>query len=247
MKPRFHIGCSGFYNKHWKEVFYPSDLPQKEWLTFYSNKLHTLELNVTFYRFPSLRTMQNWYNKSPEDFIFSVKAPKLITHMKQFEDCERLFNDFYGVCEQGLQQKLGCILFQLPPTFQYEEEKLEKILSYMDDSFHNVLEFRHPSWWDRKVYNKLTDRKISFCTVSHPKLPDTLVCTTDTAYVRLHGDPKLFYSEYSAEYLEKLKKSLLKKQKLRDVYIYFNNTASTAGILNALDFQMHIPDLQKII
>jgi uncharacterized protein YecE (DUF72 family) len=237
MKTKFHIGCSGFYNKHWKGIFYPENMPQKEWLHFYSQHFSSLELNVTFYRFPSLRTMQNWYSKSPDDFLFSVKAPKLITHLKKFEDCERYFNDLYGVCEQGLQHKLGCILFQLPPSIEYSEEKLEKILSYMDPALKNILEFRNPSWWDKKVYNKLATKNISFCSISHPKLPDTLVTNTEIAYIRLHGDPKLFYSEYSSDFLKKLHQSILKKKKLKEVFIYFNNTASTAGVLNAQELQ----------
>src|ERR1043165_722031 len=107
---KWHIGCSGFSYKEWKDVFYPPRLPQRLWFDHYSSRFSTLELNVTFYRFPQLKMLQAWYDKSPGGFIFSVKAPRLITHYKQLKDCQDLLNDFYTVCRDGLKEKLGPLL-----------------------------------------------------------------------------------------------------------------------------------------
>lgn len=234
---KWKIGCSGFYNKHWKGVFYPEDLPQSQWLNFYSEKLNSLELNVTFYRFPTLELMQGWFKRSPDDFIFSVKAPRIITHYKKFIDCEDLLRDFYAVCEHGLRNKLGCLLFQLPPSFTYNKEKLMQVVNSLHPGFKNVIEFRHSSWWTKEVYDTLTEKKITFCSVSYPGLPTIINTTTSIAYVRLHGVPQLFYSDYSSKELEEWHSALADKKKLKEVYIYFNNTAGIYGIMNALEFQ----------
>ncbi|HVD99487.1 MAG TPA: DUF72 domain-containing protein [Cytophagaceae bacterium] len=231
------IGCSGFYNAHWKKIFYPEEMPRKDWLSFYCEKLNTLELNNTFYKFPTLKTMSSWYQRSPADFLFSVKAPKLITHLSRFNDCEQLMEDFYSVCTEGLNEKLGCLLFQLPPSIAYDEEKLQNIIRYIRPGFKNVIEFRHTSWWNEKVYNTLAGHDIIFCSVNHPKLPNTLVINSDKVYIRLHGNPEMFYSNYSTEFLNKLSQFILTKKNLKEIFIYFNNTASTSGVLNALELR----------
>jgi uncharacterized protein YecE (DUF72 family) len=240
MPIQFKIGCSGFYNKHWKNVFYPGKLPQSKWFEFYSGHFNTLELNTTFYRFPVAETFQKWYAKSPDNFLFSVKAPRLITHFKKFNGCEQLLHDFYSACEQGLKNKSGCILFQFPPGIQYSGEKLIQIINGLNTDFTNVVEFRHKSWWKNKVYDELAEKKIIFCSVSHPSLPRTIITNTQTVYIRLHGDPQMFYSSYSASYLNELYQTIVKKKKIKEAYIYFNNTAGTAGIINALQLQQII-------
>ncbi len=103
MVKEWRIGCSGFYNRHWKGVFYPQDLPQSKFFNFYSENFNSLELNVTFYRFPKTETLLKWHDKSPDDFNITVKAPKIITHINRLNDCEDLVNDFYSACENGLK------------------------------------------------------------------------------------------------------------------------------------------------
>ena len=108
---------------------------------------------MSFYRFPQLKMMKNWYIKSPRGFLFAVKAPRLITHLKKLNDCEVLLKDFYNVCREGLKEKLGPVLFQFPPSYQFTEERLAKIISSADPQFTNVIEFRHESWWKKEVYD----------------------------------------------------------------------------------------------
>ncbi|HEU4862054.1 MAG TPA: DUF72 domain-containing protein, partial [Chitinophagaceae bacterium] len=114
---KWEIGCSGFHYKGWKGIFYPETLPQRAWFRFYAEKFNTLELNVTFYRFPVLKSLEKWHDVSPDNFSFAVKAPRLITHYKKFSDCARLLDDFYNLITKVLKNKLGPVFFQLPPKY----------------------------------------------------------------------------------------------------------------------------------
>nr|MBA3706887.1 DUF72 domain-containing protein [Bacteroidota bacterium] len=213
------IGCSGFYYKDWKKIFYPEDLTQSKWLSFYCEHFNTLELNVTFYRFPTLPMMKAWFDKTPEHFLFSVKAPRLITHYKKFKACKGLLNDFYSTCEKGLKHKLACVLFQLPPSTEYNEENLEKIINNLHPGFKNIVEFRHSSWWNKKVYDVLSEYDITFCSINHKDFPTKEISNTDTMYVRMHGNPLLYQSAYTSDELKKLSDSAAKKIKVKQVYV----------------------------
>lgn len=237
MKQKIHIGCSSFSNGYWKEIFYPEDLPRSKWFDFYCENFDTYELNATFYKFPTLKSLQGWYKKTPEHFLFSVKAYKAITHFKKFVDCKEMLDEFYTVVKEGLGEKLACVLFQLPPSFQYSREKLELIISCMNPDFKNAIEFRNESWWTQEVFDALAKNNISFCSVSYPKLPETVVQTNSTGYIRLHGVPKLFYSGYTPEFLQSLYKEVVTTDKWKEVFIYFNNTAGTEGILDAVEMK----------
>jgi uncharacterized protein YecE (DUF72 family) len=183
---KVYIGCSGLHHKEWKNVFYPDGLAQSKWFQFYSKHFNTLELNVTFYKFPTEKSLAKWYTGSPDDFKFSVKAPKAI---KKFNECERMPGDFYASIQQGLKHKPGCVLVQLPPQLIYSEALLEKLIINLNPSFKNVLEFRHESWWNTIVFQKLEKHNIIFSGISHPKLRDDVVKTNKDLYYRLHGVP----------------------------------------------------------
>jgi uncharacterized protein YecE (DUF72 family) len=230
---KWWIGCSGFHYKHWKEIFYPHGLAQKKWFEFYCQFFNTLELNVTFYRFPQLSFLESWYNRSPDEFSFSVKAPRAITHYKKFTDCDELIASFYSTIKEGLKDKLGCVLFQLPPRTSYTEERLDKIINSLDDSFTNVLEFRHESWWNTEVYRKLTKHNISFSGMSHPSLPDDIIQNMKTLYYRMHGVPELYKSPYTLSQLKKIVDEISGSGKTRTAYIYFNNDIGGSAIMNA--------------
>lgn len=229
----FYIGCSGFYNKDWKEAFYPKGLAQSKWFEYYCTQFNSLELNTTFYRFPTVEMLQKWYDKSPADFKFSVKAPRLITHYKQFNETETLLNDFYTSVKEGLKEKLGTVLFQLSAKIIYSETLLNKIIHNLDSSFNNVIEFRHESWWREDVFQKLSKQNISFCGVSIKDLPAEIIANSSTIYYRFHGIPKLYYSEYSSQHIKNFKDELIKKVNGKTVFIFFNNTATLAAINNA--------------
>jgi uncharacterized protein YecE (DUF72 family) len=231
-KNNIHIGCSSYNTTSWQPLFYPEGLPRTKWFDYYCQHFSTYEINATFYRFPTLKSLQSWHAKVPEGFLFSVKAPKTITHIKRLENCSEEISKFYAVCREGLQEKLGCILFQLPPSFSYTEERLQLVLAAMDNHFNNVVEFRHESWWRDYVYAQFAKHNITFCSVNYPKLPTTLVQTSPILYIRMHGSPKLFYSQYSTTEITSLYKEVISHD-YKEAYIYFNNTASTAAIINA--------------
>ena len=236
MKKKVHIGCSSFYNSYWKKIFYPETIPSSKWFDYYCTQFNTYEMNGTFYKFPTLKIMDNWYQKTPEDFLFSVKVPKEITHHKKLTGCEILLKDFYGICKNGLKEKLGCILFQFPPGYHYSPEKLMFLISQLDLDFENVIEFRHESWWIPAVWDALAKNKISFCSVSHPQLPETIFTAFPVLYIRFHGRSKMFYSSYSNAELSGVN-AIISQNNTKPAFIYFNNTASTAGILNALEMK----------
>lgn len=227
------LGCSSYYNRQWVGIFYPEGMPTKEWFDYYCTQFNTYEMNASFYKFPTTKILQTWYKRSPHRFIYSIKAPKLITHIKKFDDCKSELAEFYQVCELGLKEKLGCVLFQFPPSFHYTPKRLALILSSVNADFDNVIEFRNASWWTKEVYQAFREKKLIFCSVNYPKLPTEIIATMKSAYVRLHGNPILFYSEYSAEDLESIMYQL-NSHRIKDAFVYFNNTASPAGILNAL-------------
>lgn len=227
------IGCSGFHYKEWKEVFYPRGLPQRKWFDYYSQQFNTLELNTTFYRFPQLRFLQNWYSMSPAVYRFSVKAPRLITHYKQFKDSKRMLGDFYGTSREGLSNKLGCILFQLPDRVKYSEEMLDHIIENMDPSFTNVIEFRSNSWWKQRVYNKLRKNKIHFCSISYPGLNEKVIQATPLVYYRFHGIPRLYRSCYKKDLVINVADQISGNKQTTEAFIYFNNTWGTGALRNA--------------
>lgn len=227
------IGCSGFQYNHWKEVFYPAGLPQRRWFEFYCQHFNTVELNVTFYRTPRLSTFEGWYCRSPEAFRFAVKSPRLITHYKKFSETESLVADFYALVQEGLKDKLGCVLFQLPPRMAFQQALLDKICANLDPSFKNVIEFRNASWWNGAVYQQLARQGISFCSISHPALPDELVINSKIVYDRLHGVPHLYRSLYDASWLQQRATQIREAQQVEEVYVYFNNDIDASALQNA--------------
>ena len=232
-KINWHIGCSGYHYADWKGIFYPEKLPKTKWFEYYTQFFKTLELNNTFYRFPRLENLQNWYRISPADFTFAVKVPRAITHFRKFNDCSRMLADIYEAVEKGLKEKTGCLLFQMPPYLHYSESKLEQIVSCMSKNFLNVLEFRHASWWNKTVYDILADKNITFCGMSYPDLPDEVVINTENVYYRFHGVPDLYRSSYNQDFLTKTAAQIIKNKKVNTAFMFFNNDYDGVAIKDA--------------
>ena len=234
MKNKIYIGCSGFSNRDWKGFFFPEDLPSKGQLNFYATQFNTVEINSTFYRRPRPQTLQNWYERTGEDFKFFIKIPKTITHIKRLKDTAAETGDFCNHIHSGIKEKLAGFLFQMPPTFHFSEEHLEKLIATVDPEFLNVVEFRHKSWWNEEVFKTLKEKNIVFSGVSFPKdIPDEFITNSNKfAYYRLHGVPVLFKSEYSEEELINLADEIKKAKET--VFVFFNNTWGTAALKNAL-------------
>lgn len=229
----WRIGCSGFYYKEWKEIFYPAGLPQKEWFKYYCEHYNTIEINSSFYRQPSLKSFKTWHDSSPDDFLFSIKAPRTITHYNRFKNSADLISDFYNITGDGLKNKLGCILFQLPPGFVFSAEHLDLILSHLLPDFKNVIEPRHKSWWNNEVFNTFQANSITFSGISYPSpdLPEDIIQNVDPVYYRFHGKPVLYKSLYPEEQIIQFAESI--KQTNDQIFVYFNNTWGNSALINS--------------
>lgn len=229
---KWHIGCSGFHYKEWRGLFYPEKLSQKKWFEFYAQHFDTIEINNTFYRFPEQKLFDNWYDKALPGFSFSVKVPQIITHFQRFRNTEKLLHDFYIIAREGLKEKLGPVLFQLPPSMKYDEDLLQSIISQMNVLYNNVIEFRHISWWRKEVFTALKKANIVFCGVSYPGLISDAVTDLPLSYYRFHGTPRLYYSRYEEPFIEHIA-TQISSGETQEAYVYFNNTAEGAAIENA--------------
>ncbi len=196
---KWHIGCSGFMYREWKNIFYPPGDPQRSWLNYYSTQFDTLEINSSFYKFPEEKNLKKFYDQTEEKFQFALKAPRVITHFKKLKDCDAQFSDLYAAAQNGLKEKLGPILFQFPPSFLYSSLNLEAILKNLNPEFRNVVEFRNVSWYSVDVKKSLSNAGIIMSGLSHPVLKDnqSIIKTTSAIYYRFHGIDKLFYSAYT--------------------------------------------------
>jgi uncharacterized protein YecE (DUF72 family) len=230
-----YIGCSGFIYPEWKGRFYPPDLARSRWLSHYSSKFNTVELNGTFYRFPVVKNLKIFYENTPDDFKFSIKANRIITHSLKMKNTREKVDEFMQIAEDGLMDKLGCVLFQLPPSFKYSEENLDSILNSVPLKPSTIIEFRNISWWNKDVYEVLDKNGITFCNNDYPGMPNNIIPTKRFFYMRFHGRPVLYKSEYSDTYLKQFAKQIPENCDKR--YIYFNNTWHLAAITNAISIR----------
>jgi len=231
MKNDLRVGCSGYYYSYWKNRFYPEGLQPKNWLEYYSTVFNTVELNGTFYRKPQLSSLKKYAAQTPDDFLFAVKMNKAVTHIQKLKDSRELITEFQDLIRNGLENKLAHFLFQLPPSFHYSEENLERILENIPHHPENVVELRHISWWNKNVETAFKKAGLTFCNVDFPGLKTHFIHTSDYFYMRFHGSPELFKSSYSAEeltgFIDQFQESAERKS------IYFNNTYYEAGYTNA--------------
>ncbi|CAD7815684.1 hypothetical protein CHRY9390_03017 [Chryseobacterium aquaeductus] len=239
-KENLYIGCSGFYNNDWKGFLYPEDSKSKDYLSLYSQQFNAVEINSTFYRKPTAKTLQKWFDETPEDFKFFIKIPKKISHEKRLENCKEEIADFCNHIQSNLREKLAGFLYQFPPSFKNTEENLNLILENLDFQFLNVIEFRHESWWNNEIFKALQENKIIFSGVSFPRnLPEDVVVNSNSVlYYRLHGKPVLYKSEYSEDFLNDLAKKIINSG--LQAFIFFNNTWGISAIKNGLDLQKKI-------
>lgn len=233
MQTRFLIGCSGYFYKDWRGKFYPDDLPQKHWLAYYARHFSTVEINNSFYRMPTASAVQGWVNNTPPGFALTLKGSRFTTHMKQLIEPEESVGRVYQMVD-GLGDKLGCVLWQLPERMQVNLAKLEHFCATLQSAYRNVIEFRHASWWQEpQVRTIMNKHKVGFCILSAPDgLPDELVETTDFAYLRLHGTQRWYHHDYSAAELQSWAERLRTLQ-ARTVYAYFNNDVNAHAVHNA--------------
>ena len=230
--PAYNVGCSGWFYWHWRPVFYPELLPTKDWFSHYAANFRTVELNAPFYSWPTVNTVKAWLKQAEtNDFVYTVKVNELITHVKRFSRTQTLVKDF-GFIADLLDKRMGCFLFQLPPSYSYSPARLKTMLRQLEPFRRNVVEFRHRSWWNEKVYAAFRKSGTIFCSCSAPKLPDELVSTADEVYIRFHGLTQWYRHddtvEELAEWVRRIKATGCKR-----VWAYFNNDRDANAINNA--------------
>jgi len=233
-RPACYIGTSGWVYPHWRGIFYPQKLPTKQWLKHYVTRFDTVELNNTFYRLPSEQAFSRWKEDSPEGFKYAVKASRYITHMKKLQGVEEALPRFLER-SRLLGERLGPILYQLPPFWKCNLDRLRGFLCMLPGDLRHVFEFRHVSWLSEAVFTLLQQHRAGLCIVSLPDFPCLLRSTAPFVYVRLHGAEAVYGSCYSERELQWWAEQILGfLGDGKDVYAYFNNDAFGYAVQNAL-------------
>ena len=184
-----YIGCSGWSYSSWEGPFYPSNIDNKLMLPFYSKIFNYVEIDSTFYNIPSQQMVKNWNKRTPNNFRFTVKFPKIITHEKRFRDVEKELSQFYENIEP-LKDKILALLIQLPPSYELKEglDTFRNYDFFFDDTFRYAIEVRHSSWFNELAYNMFRNSNISLVWSQMDVLQTPPVITTDFIYLRLIGD-----------------------------------------------------------
>ncbi|RJQ17947.1 MAG: DUF72 domain-containing protein [Nitrospiraceae bacterium] len=236
--PKYLIGCSGFLYDSWKGVFYPEELPHRKWLSFYMEKFNTVELNVTFYRLLKKEAFERWYKETPPGFTFCLKGSRFITHVKKLKDVELPLSTFFNATAP-LLEKLGVVLWQLPPNLRLNLKNLEDFIENLKQyPVRHAFEFRHKSWLTKKVFNLLSASNIAVCMADWPDFIKDLPLTANFVYIRRHGEGGNYSTNYTTEQLKHDAKNIKEYLKQgKDVYIYFNNDAFAYAPKNALEIR----------
>lgn len=230
-----HIGTSGWSYDHWDHVFYPPDLPPRRRLEHYTAHFGTVELNASFYRWPRESGFVSWRRRLPEGFLFSVKAPRGLTHAKKLYAPE-VWVDRIARCWHELGDRRGVLLVQLPPNFSRDDARLDYFLDRLPDWISTCVEFRHPSWDHPEVYALLERHGAAYCVMSGAGLPCVLRATAPFVYVRLHGPDHehLYGGSYSDEELGWWAERIREWEAAgKDVFAYFNNDGGGNAVRNA--------------
>jgi uncharacterized protein YecE (DUF72 family) len=218
----YRIGCSGWSYQHWRGDFYPKGLPATRWLEHYASVFDTVELNGTFYRLPSEPAVESWRQTVPGGFRFSAKVSRLITHFRRLRNTQIALQRFLARIRL-LDDKLGPLLYQLPPNLERDAGLLADFLDILPRGVTHVFEFRHHSWWTEEVYDLLRRHDAGFCVFDMGKTKTPVVATSATFYMRLHGPEDVYSTRYSGQALAAWAKRIRKVEGIKDAWLYFNN------------------------
>jgi uncharacterized protein YecE (DUF72 family) len=228
------IGTSGWVYDDWKGIFYPEALPQEEHLPFYARSFDSVEINNTFYHLPSEATVQAWRERVPEGFVFAAKASRYITHVKNLLEPEEPVRQFLDRVDLLGQKKLGPILFQLPPRWNVNADRLREFTSILPGDHRYVFEFRDASWYVDEVFEILEQNGCAFCIHDHEDAPSPHRITAEFSYIRFHGSEGSYEGKYEQEALAEWADKLAAwAQDGLDLYCYFNNDYHGFALDNA--------------
>jgi uncharacterized protein YecE (DUF72 family) len=239
-KGKIFIGTSGWHYKHWKGVFYPEGMKEADQLNYYLQFFSSVEINNSFYKLPAPETFTAWRKAVPADFIFAVKGSRFITHMKKLKiekmNIQRFFNSV-----KKLKDKAGPILFQLPPKWKVNEQRLDDFLQQLPTGYRYAFEFRNPTWYTDEIYALLKKHRCAFCIYELAGHLSPLIITASFVYLRLHGPGNKYQGNYTRATLKRwARKCQAWQQEGRDVYVYFDNDQAGYAVFNAQTLQKMI-------
>lgn len=233
-KGKIYIGTSGWLYKDWYGTFYPEDLPRKDWLIHYGSQFDSVELNASFYHTPKISSIETWCQRTPRSFIFSVKCSRWMTHIKRLKGERQDFDYFYAILP-AFKKKLGPILYQLPPRWYVDLERLEHFLGQLPKAYRATFEFRDASWFCEEVYDLLRKHNAAFCLYHLDRRRSPHPVTADFVYLRLHGPKGKYKGSYSMRTLAGwAEKFLAWQEDGLDIYCYFDNDEKGYATKDAL-------------
>ena len=239
------VGCSGWNYKHWRGRFYPEGLPARRWFEFYAGHFDTVEINNSFYRLPPPETFEKWRDHSPGGFCYAVKANRFITQAKKLLDAEEPL-DRMMTAARHLGDRLGPILYQLPPSLALNLERLERFLEVVPNDVVGVFEFRHPSWYVPETYRLLERRGASFCTHDMKGSKSERMAVGSVAYVRFHGAGGKYWGRYPDQELRSWAEWMSEQAVAgRPVWAYFNNDIDGHAVLDAQTLKSMLQQTQR--
>jgi uncharacterized protein YecE (DUF72 family) len=222
-RPAFFVGTSGYNYPEWKGSFYPEDLSTAKMLRYYAERFTTVEINYTFYRVPNEKILAAWVPQTPEHFKFTLKAPRRITHINKLRNSADLVGYFCKTAAT-LGPKLGVILFQLAPSFRKDVGALDELLAALPDGTRAAFEFRHASWHDDEVFQRLSTRNLALCVADSERMSTPITMTADYGYFRLRDEG---YTE--ADIADWGETVAAHGRGLRDVFVYFKHEEQGKG------------------
>ena len=230
------VGCSGWNYQSWRQgVFYPPRCPARQWLDFYARSFDTVEVNATFYRLPTAKAVQGWIDQTPDDFVLTIKMSRYVTHVKRLRDLPPSLELFYDrIAPLHGSPKLGPMLWQLPPTFPRDDDRLADALAQLPAGRH-CFEFRHPSWFAPPVLDLLRAHGVALVIGDRPEVHafQTHDLTTDWAFVRFHWGSRGRRGNYSETELREWA-ARIRSWPARETFLYFNNDWEGFAPRNAL-------------
>ena len=234
---RIHIGTSGWHYSHWVGPFYPAGTSSEEFLDFYTGLFRTVEINNTFYQLPARETLDAWREGTPKDFLFACKASRFITHMKKLKEPKQSVARFFRTIE-ALREKLGPILFQLPPRWRLDVARLRAFLKALPRDHRYAFEFRDESWFTQDTLNILAEYGAAFCIYDLAGRQSPEAVTADIVYVRLHGPGKAYQGHYERRVLQRwARRCLAWSEEGKEIYVYFDNDEKGYAAQDALTLQ----------
>jgi uncharacterized protein YecE (DUF72 family) len=239
---RVLIGTSGWHYQSWRGPFYPAGLPIKSQLQYYANQFQTAELNGVFYRTPTPDAVRSWKERTGNNFVFTWKASKFITHWKRLSQNSANSLELMEDRLSLLGHKVGSVLFQLPPHFQADADRLSAFLRMLSPKRRYSFEFRHPSWYSSPIMRILSEENISLCISDHHDAPAPWRRTADFVYVRGHGPGGRYKGHYSTAALAAWAKRIRSwKAQGCDVFVFFDNDQKSAAPIDALKLKQMLP------